>query len=255
MTVWNLVGLALLVTFIVVGFSRLFGRVTVFEYQHALRFVHGRLAGSLKPGSYWYLRPATTIQILEARPKVITIPGQELLSADSVSLKVSLLVEVRVADPKTAALQSADWEQALYATAQTALRATVGTRPMEEVLQARAEMSRQIEEEVTPAAVELGLELRSISIKDIMFPGSLKEAFSQTARAKQEAQAALERARGESAALRSLANSARMLEGNPNLFRMRLLQAASQSGQVVVQVAPPEAEAKAAPAGDGDPEA
>jgi hypothetical protein len=77
-----------------------------------------------------------------------------------------------------------------------------------------------------------------------MFPGSLKEAFSQTARAKQEAQAALERARGESAALRNLANAARMLEGNPNLFQLRLLQAASDAEKIVLTVSPPAADPK-----------
>jgi regulator of protease activity HflC (stomatin/prohibitin superfamily) len=83
---------------------------------------------------------------------------------------------------------------------------------------------------------QFGLELISISIKDIMFPGSLKDAFSQTARAKQEAQARLERARGETAALRNLANAARMFENNPNLFQLRLLQAVSDSGKIVLQV-------------------
>ena len=72
-----------------------------------------------------------------------------------------------------------------------------------------------------------------------MFPGSLKEAFSKTARVKQEAHAALERARGETAALRSLANAARALEKQPSLFHLRLLQSATESGQIVINVTPP----------------
>jgi uncharacterized membrane protein YqiK len=113
---------------------------------------------------------------------------------------------------------------------------------MEEVLQARSELSGRIQAEVEPTARDLGVELRSISIKDIMFPGPLKEAFSQAARARQEAQATIERARGETAALRNLANAARMLEGNPHLFQIRVLQAVSEAGKVILTVSPPDLE-------------
>jgi regulator of protease activity HflC (stomatin/prohibitin superfamily) len=184
------------------------------------------------------------VRFLEARPRIITIPGQELLSSDGVTLKVSLLLEVRISDPKAATLESANYEESLYARAQAALRIAIGEKPIEQILQSRADLSGRLQAEVEPAASALGLELKSISIKDIMFPGSLKEAFSQTARAKQEAQAALERARGETAALRSLANAARVFDNNPSLFQLRLLQAASESGKLVLTVTPPDAAPK-----------
>lgn len=247
MTVWNVLGFSLVVVLLLTGLSRLFRRVTIFEYQHALRFVRGRFAEILSPGSYWIFSPLTSIQLLEARPRITTIPGQELLSADGVALKVSVLLETRVTDPKTATLAAASYEESLYAKAQAALRVAVGEKPIEEVLQSRSELSARLQADVEPAAAALGLELHSISIKDLMFPGSLKEAFSQTARAKQEAQAALERARGETAALRNLANAARMFESNPNLFQLRLLQAASNADKIVLSVTPPDANATAAP--------
>jgi regulator of protease activity HflC (stomatin/prohibitin superfamily) len=246
---WGLLGFLLLLALVYGLMSRFFlRRITVFEYQHALRFVRGRYAGVLAPGSHWILHPRTTIQLLDARPRIVTIPGQELLTADGVSLKLSILLELRVADPKAAALEAASYEQSLYARAQTALRTAVGEKPIEEVLQARASLSERLQAEVEPAARALGLELRSIGIKDIMFPGSLKEAFSQTARARQEAQAKLERARGETAALRNLANAARVFENNPGLFQLRLLQAVTESGKLVLTVTPPEAGA-----GNGTP--
>lgn len=240
MTTWSLLGSALLLAILLVGLSRLIRRVTVFEYQHAVRFVRGRLGGVLPPGSHWIFTPLTSVQFLEARPRIITIPGQEVLSADGVTLKVSLLLEVRVSDPKAATLKSASYEESLYAKAQSALRVAIGERPIDEILHSRTELSARLQAEVEPAANGLGLELQSISIKDIMFPGSLKEAFSQTARAKQEAQATLERARGETAALRNLANAARVLDDNPNLFQLRLLQAAAESGKIVLTVTPPD---------------
>jgi regulator of protease activity HflC (stomatin/prohibitin superfamily) len=241
MTVWSLLGLALLLALLLAVVSRFVQRVTVFEYQHALRFVRGRFAGVLSPGAHWVLSPLTSIQILEARPRVITIPGQEVISSDGVALKVSLLLDVRVSDPKAATLGSASYEQALYAKAQAALRSAIGEKPIEEILQGRGQLSTRIQADVEPAAGALGLELRSISIKDMMFPGSLKESFSQAARAKQEAQAVLERTRGETASLRNLANAARMLENNPNLFQLRVLQAVSEAGKVVLTISSAEA--------------
>jgi regulator of protease activity HflC (stomatin/prohibitin superfamily) len=244
MTFWSLLGFALLLAIFLAGLSLVIYRITVFEYQHALRFVRGKFAGILSPGSHWIFRPLTSVHFLEARPRIITIPGQELLSSDGVSLKVSLLLEVRISDPRAATLEAASYEQSLYAKAQAALRIAIGEKPIEEILQSRADLSARLQAEVEPAAGALGLELQSISIKDIMFPGSLKEAFSQTARAKQEAQAALERARGETAALRNLANAARVFDNNPNLFQLRLLQAASESGKIVLTVTPPDATPK-----------
>jgi len=177
--------------------------------------------------------------VLDARPVIETIPGQEILSEDGVTLKVSLLLEFHVVDPKRAIRTSASFRDALYARAQVALRAAVGERTIEKVLASRADLGESLTREIAPAAEELGIKLVSIFVKDIMFPGPLKEAFSQAARARQEALAALERARGEHAALRSLSNTARMLHNNPQLFQLRLLQTAAEGGQVVVNISTP----------------
>lgn len=242
MSLWSLIVSALLVAFFGFAFSRTFQRVTVFEYQHALRFSRGRFVSALTPGSYWIFSPDTVIELIDARPRVVTVSGQEVLSADGVSLKVSLLLDYRVSDPQRATLEAADFEEALYAAAQSALREAIGERPMEEVLTARGELGARMRTQIDPSAEALGVELRGVSVKDIMFPGALKEVFAQTARAKQEAQAALERARGESAALRHLANASRLLESHPSLYPLRVLQSAAEGGTLVVNMSPPKSE-------------
>ena len=96
-----------------------------------------------------------------------------------------------------------------------------------------------LREDLTPAAAELGVTLHSAEVKDVMFPGDLKRIFAEVVRAQKEGQAALERARGETAALRNLANAAKMLEDNPALFNLRVLQSVSggaQGSTVVVGV-------------------
>jgi len=216
--------------------SRAFERVTVYEYQHALHFVKGRLKGILPPGAYWLFTPNSAVEVIDARPRVITIPGQEVISSDGVSLKVSVLVEYQVLDPKICLLNSASFMESLYAHVQAALREAIGDRAIDQVLESRATLGQLLKARTDKKAAELGLELKSTSVKDIMFPGPLKDSFSQAARAKQEGLAALERARGESAAMRSLANAARLMEDNPNLYQLRLLQALGDTGKVVLRL-------------------
>jgi hypothetical protein len=90
---------------------------------------------------------------------------------------------------------------------------------------------------VQSLANAIGINAIAVQVKDIILPGDLKRAFAETLKAKQEGQAALERARGESAALRNLANAARVLEGNPALMNLRVLQsltAAQSAGNTLV---------------------
>lgn len=231
-----IVGVLVVVVLLAIAGWATVRRLTVYEYQHALLFRNGRFVRLLEPGIYWLWKPASRVDILDARPRVLTIPGQEVLSSDSVSLKISLLVQFRVEDPKVARLAFEDYSQALYAHAQTALRRLVGETPIEKILENRASLDAALDGEVKALAATLGLQIQSITIKDIMFPGALKEAFSQVARARQQGLASLERARGESAALRKLANTARQLENNPNLYKLRLLQSIEGAGSVVVQL-------------------
>lgn len=216
--------------------SRFVQRLTVFEYQHALLFNHGRYARLLKPGLYWLFKPKSMVEVIDSRPRVLTIPGQEVLSADGVSLKVSVLIQFQVCDPKTAKLEFENYEEALYARVQTVLREAIGEKPIDNILESRTELSKHLHSSASDISTALGLKIDSISVKDIMFPGSLKDAFSQVARAKQEGLAVLERARGETAAMRNLANTAKMIDGNPNLYQLRLLQTISDASSVVLRL-------------------
>lgn len=103
-------------------------------------------------------------------------------------------------------------------------------------------MSQQLRERAMPNVEALGLQLLSATIKDITFPGELKRVFAQVVKAQKDGLAALEKARGESAALRNLANAAKLLENNPALLQLRLLQAVSESaGNTVVLGLPAQA--------------
>lgn len=209
--------------------------VTIFESQRGLLYRQGKFVRVLEPGGYVYWRHFDSVQRVDMREMNITIPGQEVLTADNISLRISLAVAYRVVDPYKAMNAVASYPEALYQLVQIHLRDVIGSLEVDDLLARRNELGQQVLERAMGLAAELGLELKLASIKDIMFPGELKTMFAQVVNARKEGLAALERARGESAALRNLANAARMLEGNPNLRQLRLLQTLeSHTGNTVV---------------------
>ena len=119
----------------------------------------------------------------------------------------------------------------LYHVAQLAVRAIVGGVTVETLLKQRLDLGGQLLARVQPEGSKLGIMVHAVEIKDVMLSAELKRAFAEVVKARRERLGASERARGESAALRNLTNAARVLEGNPALMNLRLLQslAASQN--------------------------
>jgi regulator of protease activity HflC (stomatin/prohibitin superfamily) len=205
-------------------------RITIFEYERGLKYAKGRFKQVLPPGQYWiWLLGNTTIRKVDIRPQYISIPGQAVLTADGVGLKVSLTAVYEISDPATAINQVSSYYQALYLIVQTALRETVEAIAIDALMASRAQLSQQLLEKAAAPVAAIGLRLISVSIKDLMLPGELKKLYAQVVQARQAGLAQLERARGETAALRNLANAARLTHDNPALLKLRLLQALEQS--------------------------
>ena len=224
----------------VAAFKHVIRRVVVFQFERGLKYVNGRFAGILGPGTYWFTLLNTEIRKVDTRPKFVSIAGQEVLSADGVTVKVSLAAKYRVVDPAVAVNESEDYQQALYLEIQMALREIVGAAAIDELLEKRGEIGAQLLERKKAAATQIGLSLESVDIKDVMFPGELKRIFSQVVQARKQGQAALEKARAETATLRHLANAAALVDGNPNILQLRLLQSVQESsGNTIMLGMPP----------------
>jgi regulator of protease activity HflC (stomatin/prohibitin superfamily) len=206
------------------------------EFRHAflvpegyagLLYHQGKFLKVLGAGRHIQWGRHFTLDAQDLRKASLLVAGQDVLTADSVSLKLSLLVSYQVTDPVKAAHETQSWQSDLYNAAQLALRAVVGGIAVEALLSQRLEISSQLLARVQPEAAKIGITVHAVEGKDVIFPADLKRAFGEALKAKQEGQAALERARGESAALRNLANAARVLEGNPALMNLRLMQSVS----------------------------
>lgn len=213
-------------------------RITLMEWERGVRFDHGRLAGVAGPGRHRYRRRRTSFITVDLRPHVVVVAGQELLTADGISVKLSLVLRWHVTDPAMF-IQSADVAgQAVYVEAQLALRGAVGGVDVDALLAGRDALGDEVLAAAAPACAAYGVELLGVGVRDVMFPGELKRVFAQVLTARQEGLAALERARGEVASLRALANAARMLRDQPELLQLRTLQAAAGAGATVVVTAP-----------------
>lgn len=217
-----------------------FKRTVIFEYERGVVYRRGKFHRILQPGSYWTYALFENVQKIDIRARFITIPGQEVLSSDNVGVKVSVAVNFRVDDPCKALNHTYNYAESLYAVVQLELRDLFGATPINELLAKRRQIGEALFEKSKGKAEELGLALLSADIKDIMFPGDLKNIFAQIVSARNEGLAALERARGESAALRNLANAAKMLENNPALLHLRTLQAIESKGGNMIVLAPPQ---------------
>jgi regulator of protease activity HflC (stomatin/prohibitin superfamily) len=210
-------------------------RVTVLEYQRGLKYVDGHYRGVLEPGAYWVFTPTTVIRAVDTRATVLSEPGQEVITSDGIGVKLSVTGQYRVVDPAVAHNEVQNYLISLYSFVQVALREVVGARTIDDVLQHRETIGPEILERSAPQATAIGLELTDLDVKDVMLPGPTKRLLAQVVEARQQGLAALERARGETAALRNLANAASMLEDKPALLQLRMLhQLETTSGNTVV---------------------
>jgi regulator of protease activity HflC (stomatin/prohibitin superfamily) len=207
------------------------------EGWSGLLYKHGLFVRRMNAGRHVIWGRGLTFKLVDLRKMGLSVPGQDVLTADNVGLKCSLFVTCQVTDPAKALHETQSWLADVHNAAQIALRAVVGGIALEALLTQRLEIGAQLLARVQPEAAKIGINILAIEVKDVMLPADLKRAFGDVLKAKQEGQAALERARGESAALRNLANAARVLEGNPALMNLRLMQslsAAQSAGNTLV---------------------
>ncbi len=189
-----------------------------------LLYRHGRFMRVLRPGAHWLLRYGLDTQRVDLRQRLITIPGQEVRSQDQVGLKVSVAVRFAVVEPEQALHRVQNYVESLYLSVQLALREEVALHPLEELVAGRLAQGERLRERVAEEARQYGLAVETVEVKDVMLPAELRRAFAESLKSRKEAQAMLEKARGETAALRNLANAARMVEQHPGLLELRVLR-------------------------------
>ena len=232
--------IALIIVILGILVARLWVQVvTVHDYERGLRYRQGRFSGLVDPGTHVSLPPFTEIRILDGRPSFLTIEGQEVLTSDGVPLKVSLAARYVIGDPVAAVMGDQSYGRAMHLELQLGLRDVLAAGTVDEVLASRSTVGPAVMERVATKLARIGIELLSVEVRDLMVPGDLKRIFAGVVAARKEGEAALERVRSETAALRNLANAGRMVEENPGLLQLRMLQQlGGSSGNTVMLTMP-----------------
>lgn len=206
-----------------------FRKVVIFEHEKGLKYIKGRYVETLGPGSYRFWSGSTEVTKIDVRIATATLLGQELLSADGVPLKISMIANYEISDPYAAVNKVMDYRSSVQTSLQVALREVVSAFKIEDLIANRENASEKLKAAAAPKLAEFGVRLVSADVRDVMVPGELKKMFALVMKAQKEGLAVLEKARGETAALRNLANAAKMIEDNPNLLQLRMIRAISES--------------------------
>lgn len=210
----------------VIGTGPAIATVSVPEANAGLVFFDGELVETLAPGrhGYWQVGRKVSARTLDTRPVPVEVTAQEILTRDRVSLRVTLTSFVQVTDVEKAALRVPDYEAHVYKLVQFAVREAVGGRTLDEVLNDRVSVDAQIVEHVRKGLGDIGVRVTELGVKDVILPGEMRELINKVVEAEKVAQANLIRRREETAATRALLNTAKLMEDNPTLMRLKELE-------------------------------
>ncbi|WP_149982677.1 slipin family protein [Pseudoalteromonas rhizosphaerae] len=192
-----------------------------------LLYVNGQLLKQLTPGHYgfWQFNHEIELKTFDCRTQLLEISGQEILSKDRVSLRINLSANIKVHDAQLAARSVDNVNDFVYKALQLALREAVGTKSLDDILLDKLYVNETVKELVAQSLTDIGITLANVGVKDIILPGEMKIILNQVVEAQKAAEANVIKRREETSATRSLHNTAKMIENNPTLMRLKELEA------------------------------
>src|SRR6202035_5594010 len=197
------------------------------NHEAGLLFVEGRLVERLAAGrhAFWLGGRKIEGKRLDLRPQTVEITAQEMLTKDRIALRVTLTAFRRIVDPERVVATVPDVDAWLYRLVQFAIREAVAGRTLDEVLSAKAALDAELPAYVRARVMASGVEVAELGVKDVILPGEIRELVNKVVEAERVAKANLIRRQEETAATRSLLNTARLMEDNPLLLRLKELEA------------------------------
>ena len=209
--------------------------------HNGVLFLDGRFVETLPAGRYGFWKKVADVRVVEVemREQMLDISGQDVMTADHVTLRLNALMAYKVVNARAVVSAAQDLQSTLYREAQLVLRELVGRQSLDELLSGKDQLAADAQAQLEKRAGEFGLAVVAFGIRDVILPGEMKELLNQVTAAKKAAEANLISRREETAAIRSQANTAKLLDANPTLMRMRELEvlekvAGSSSLQVLL---------------------
>ena len=211
---------------------------TAAEGTTVVRYVDGALDAVLGAGRHaaWTVRRKVNLAVVDLREQQLAVNGQEVMTKDRVSLRLNLTAAWRVADVRRLATVARAPDEVLYVAVQLATREAVSTHTLDELLAAREQLGLQLQPTVAQRALSVGIELLDLGVKDLVLPAEMKALLNRVIEAQKAAEANVIFRREETAATRSMAQTAKVLAENPLVVRLKELEAYKELAAKVGQV-------------------
>ena len=196
------------------------------NFEKGLMYIDGEFYKELKPGIYYFWKGEHNITVskVDTRKLQMEINGQELLTADKATVRMTLFASYQVKDIFKALVECKDYARQLYIQLQLGLRQYVGQFTLDQLLKNKSEIAPYILDFSKETAAEIGVELLNCGVKDIILPGDIRTIMNQVLIAEKTAQANTIMRREETASTRSLLNTAKLMEDNEMLFKLKEME-------------------------------
>ncbi|MBA4195960.1 MAG: peptidase [Chitinophaga sp.] len=214
---------SVLITRLVIGYVRSY---SVENYENALLFIDGKFNKVLGPGIYYWWKNNIAVVVAKAdmRQQQLEINGQEILTKDKAGLRINAFAQYQIASIEKAIRENKEYDKQLYVAFQLALREYVAGYTLDELLDKKEAIAPFVLEQVKAKAEQLGIEVKGFGIRDIILPGDVKDIMNQVLVAEKKAQANTIMRREETASTRSLLNTAKLMEENAMLWKLKEME-------------------------------
>ncbi|WP_020662457.1 SPFH domain-containing protein [Amycolatopsis benzoatilytica] len=199
------------------------------QYERGLVFRFGRVQSQVRePGLAVLLPVADRLQKVNMQVVTLPVPGQDGITRDNVTVRVDAVVYFKVIDPIRAAVHVQDYRSAIGQVAQTSLRSIIGKSDLDDLLSNRERLNQGLELMIDSPALDWGIHIDRVEIKDVALPESMKRSMSRQAEAERERRARVISADGELQASAKLAEAAAAMADTPAALQLRLLETVVQ---------------------------
>ncbi|MGE0547015.1 MAG: slipin family protein [Kofleriaceae bacterium] len=209
------------------------------QYERGLKYLQGRFEAVLEPGRYaFWNHPAArvAVQVIDTRVQQLKIEGQELMTKDKVTLRLTLTAEYAAVDAPTAVHTVADVKDALYLAVQLAAREFVAGVTLDDLLEGREALTKYLDAQVMPRAEAFGVRVHRVGVKDVILPGEMKILLNKVIEAEKAAAANVILRREDAAATRNMANTAKVIAENPVLMRLKELETMKEIAEHIDEI-------------------
>lgn len=201
-------------------------KFSVETVQLGVLFIDKQFVRILNPGTYAFWNNNSSVQVSTAdmRNRMMEVAGQELLTRDKASIRMSMFVQFKVVDIIKALVDNTEYEKQLYTVLQLVLREYIGTKTLDEILENKESIAVYVLDKIKTVAISLGVQCSECGIRDVILPGEMKEIMNRVLIAEKQAQANTIMRREETASTRSLLNTAKLMEENQTLWKLKEME-------------------------------